>query len=96
MNAQPQEKIKMSPEEYLEFERNSESKHEYFEGEIYAMVGARVNHNRISSNIIAKLNNKFKNSNSLCDVFASDMRVKIQENGKYIYPDIVAVCGDSD
>ena len=94
MNAQPQEKIKMSQEEYLEFERNSDFRHEYFRGEIYAMVGARVNHNRISSNIIAQVKNKFKASHSSCDVFASDMRVKIQENGKYTYPDIVAVCGD--
>jgi len=45
MNAQPQEKIKMPPEEYLEFERNSEMKHEYFDGEIFAMTGASLNHN---------------------------------------------------
>ena len=41
----PQQYIKMTPEEYLEFERTSELKHEYCDGEIFAMTGARPNHN---------------------------------------------------
>ncbi|SLM31603.1 conserved hypothetical protein [Desulfamplus magnetovallimortis] len=61
---------------------------------MFAMVGARVNHNRISSNITTELNNKFKANQSPCDVFSSDMRVKIQESSIYTYPDIVAICGD--
>ncbi|MBF0201675.1 MAG: Uma2 family endonuclease, partial [Desulfamplus sp.] len=43
----PQKKIKVTPEEYLEFDKNSEFKNEYFDGEIFSMVGARKNHNRI-------------------------------------------------
>lgn len=48
----PQKKTKMTPEEYLEFEKTSELKHEYFDGKLFAMVGARKNHNWISSNIV--------------------------------------------
>ncbi|MBF0242932.1 MAG: Uma2 family endonuclease [Desulfamplus sp.] len=86
----PQEKQRMTPEDYLEFEKNSELKHEYFDGEIFAMVGARKNHNRVSSNTSRILGNQLLNRP--CDVFISDMRVKIPEIEKYTYPDIVVAC----
>ncbi len=41
-------KTKLSPEEYLEFERKSEERHEFFNGEIFAMSGAKRNHNIIA------------------------------------------------
>jgi len=91
MNAQPEETIQMTPEEYLEFERHSEIKHEYFDGEIFAMIGASVNHNRIGSNINRLLGNQLVNRP--CDIFSNDMRVKIQRVKKYTYPDIAVVCG---
>lgn len=94
MNAQPQKKTRMTPEEYLEFERTSEIKHEYFEGEIFAMVGASLNHNKISINLVRELGNRLKDSS--CDLFSNDLRVKVQEIDKYTYPDIVIVCGDID
>ncbi len=92
MNAQPQEKTYMTPEEYLEFERTSEIRHEYVDGEIFAMAGASLNHNRVNGNIFNEIKNQLKKSP--CDAFASDMRVKVNELEKYTYPDIVVVCGD--
>jgi Uma2 family endonuclease len=92
MTAKSKEKNRMTPDEYLEFERNSEIRHEYFEGEIFAMTGGSLNHNQISANIVRELGNQLKNSP--CRAFASDMRVKVNEIEKYIYPDIVVVCGD--
>ncbi len=89
---QPQQKRKMSPEEYLAFERASEFKYEYFNGEIFAMTGAGVNHNRIASNIHYALRNQL--NGRPCDVFLNDMRVKVQEIDKYTYPDVVVSCGD--
>lgn len=86
----PQEKQKMTPEDYLEFEKNSELRHEYFDGEIFTMVGARKNHNRVNSNVSRMLGNQLLNRS--CDVFISDMRVKIPEIEKYTYPDIVVAC----
>lgn len=94
MNAQPQKKTRITPEEYLEFERTSEIKHEYFEGEIFAMVGASLNHNKISINLVRELGNRLKDSS--CDLFSNDLRVKVQAIDKYTYPDIVVVCGDID
>lgn len=92
MNAQPKEKTIMSTEEYLELERVSEVKHEYFDGEIFAMVGASLNHNQISGNIFGVLWSQLKQSP--CRPFVNDLRVKVQQLDKYTYPDIVVACGD--
>lgn len=92
MNAQPQERIKMTREEYLYFEKTSEIKHEYFDGEIFAMTGASLNHNRISRNIAGELINVLKGSS--CENFTGDMRVKVEAIEKYTYPDIAIVCGE--
>ena len=94
MNIQPQEKTIMTPAEYLVIERASlDIKHEFYDGEIFAMVGAGRNHVRINANLTAKLHNKFEINNNHCEVWPNDMRVKI-ENG-YVYPDIVVTCDDA-
>lgn len=86
----PQKKKKITPEEYLEFEKNSELKNEYFDGEIFAMVGAGKNHNIISVNISGELRHKLKGTS--CMNFVGDMRVKVEKIEKYTYPDIVVAC----
>ncbi len=94
MTAQPQEKNKMTPREYLTRERSSfDIKHEFFNGEIFAMVGAGRNHNRINVNLTRELGNDFKANQFACDLFSNDMRVKIEDS--YAYPDIVIFCGDA-
>lgn len=81
-----------TPAEYLEFERNSEIKHELIDGEVFEMAGAVKRHNQISSNIIRLLGNQLLEKD--CNTYSSDMRVKITASGNYTYPDIVAVCGE--
>jgi Uma2 family endonuclease len=94
MTAQSQEKNKMTPREYLTRERSSfDIKHEFFNGEIFAMVGAGRNHNRINVNLTRELGNDFKANQFACDLFSNDMRVKIEDS--YAYPDIVIFCGDA-
>ena len=94
MTTHPQEKNKMTPGEYLALERSSlDIKHEFFNGEIFAMVGAGRNHNRINVNLTRELGNDFKTDKFACDLFSNDMRVKIEDG--YAYPDIVIFCGDA-
>jgi Uma2 family endonuclease len=81
----------MTPQAYLEFERASEIKHEYFEGEVFAMSGASRNHNRIVISVGASLYAQLRQSP--CEVFPSDMRVKAH-SGLYTYPDISAACSE--
>ncbi len=85
-------KSKMTPEEYLEFERKSEEKHEYFNGEIFVMAGAKRRHNVIVLNFGSEIRQKLKGKR--CEGYASDMRVFISNTELYTYPDLVVVCGE--
>lgn len=80
----------MGIDEYLDFERTSDVKHEYFDGEIFAMAGASPNHNIITSNTITQLTNQIGERN--CIVFASDQMIRTP-SGLFAYPDISVVCG---
>jgi len=80
------------PEEYLAFERAAEYKNEYFDGEIYAMVGASRKHNLITLNIGGELRAQLKGRD--CEGYVSDMRVRIPTANVYTYPDVVVVCGE--
>lgn len=82
----------ISPKEYLDMEVVAEEKHEYFDGEVVAMAGARENHNRIVANLIGEIHNKLKGKT--CDVFPSDLRIKTPSSNSYLYPDLSIVCGD--
>ncbi len=76
--------------EYLALERAASTKSEYFDGEIFAMAGASREHNQISTNTVRVLANQLLDK--LCNVYASDMKVKIDKVKKYTYPDIVIAC----
>lgn len=84
----------LTPEKYLAVERQAECKSEYFAGEMFAMAGASRQHNLIVSNLIRILGNQLLEHN--CNVYPSDMRVKISKIDKYTYPDIVVACGEEE
>jgi Uma2 family endonuclease len=77
-------------EEYLELEKPSTEKHEYFQGEIFAMSGAGNNHNDIFSNVFIEIGNKLKGKP--CRPYGSDKRMTIPENTLFTYPDISIYC----
>ena len=83
---------RLTVEQYLALEAESEVKHEYIDGEIFAMTGGSANHSAIIAYTIAALINQLDETE--CVVRASDMRVKINEL-RYVYPDISVVCGES-
>jgi Uma2 family endonuclease len=87
-----QAKTLVTPEEYLAFERAAEYKNEYFDGEIFAMVGASRRHNLITLNVAAEFRAKLRGRG--CETYASDMRVRISSANLYTYPDVVVVCGE--
>lgn len=89
MTAQPKQYF--SSEEYLAFERSSDEKHEYYAGHIFAMAGGSARHNRIAGSTYATLYNQLRQRK--CNVYPSDMRVKMPQTGLYTYPDITIVCG---
>ncbi|MCE2719243.1 MAG: Uma2 family endonuclease [Dolichospermum sp.] len=78
-----------TPEEYLELEATADYKSEYIDGQIIAMAGLSINHNRISLNLSSGLNFAFKNQNY--EVFMGDMRLWIPQKLIYIYPDVIII-----
>src|SRR5687768_3352181 len=81
-----------TPEEYLLHERQAESKHEFYNGEIFAMAGASRAHNLIATNVSRDLSLQLEERPR--EVYAGDMRVKVSATGLYTYPDIVVVCDE--
>ncbi len=86
----PQPLIHLTPEQYLSQERQSDTKSEYFDGEIFAMAGASREHNQISANLVRVLGNQLLDKP--CSVYSSDMKVRIEKARKYTYPDLVIAC----
>ena len=77
--------------EYLEFERTSEQKHEFYNGELFAMAGASPEHNFVKENLVIEFGIRFKGGP--CRTLSSDQRVKVERTRLFTYPDIVIVCG---
>ena len=84
----------LTPEEYLAIERRSEFKSEYFDGETFAMAGGSKRHNLVAGNINRILGTQLLERE--CNVYNSDMRVKIASVGKYTYPDASVSCAQEE
>jgi Uma2 family endonuclease len=84
----------LSSDEYFQMEENSEIKHEFYRGDVFAMAGAKRKHNIVVSNLIITIGSSFKNRP--CVVYPSDMRVRVEEGRHYTYPDLSLVCGRSE
>jgi Uma2 family endonuclease len=88
---QPQAIDRCTPEEYLRREQAATEKHEYYDGEVFAMAGGTFEHSRIIANVIGELRNRL--NRTPCGVQDSNLRVKIPRNRTYAYPDASVVCG---
>lgn len=81
----------ISEEQYLSNELLSSVKHEYIDGQVYAMAGAHANHNRLSATLVRKIGNHLEGKP--CQPYASDMKVKI--GSKFFYPDVLVDCAEN-
>jgi Uma2 family endonuclease len=82
----------LTPEQYLELDRASELRNEYYRGRMYAMPGGSVRHATIITNLGGELRTALKKRP--CVVTASDLRVCVAPDGLYTCPDIAVVCGE--
>ncbi len=85
---------KLSPKEYLTLEAGSPIKHEYFDGDVFAMAGATDAHVTIAGNLFAELRSHLRGSG--CRVFISDMKARIESRNCFFYPDILVTCDPRD
>lgn len=88
------EQVHLSPEQYLSYEEASPIKHEYRDGEVYAMAGASDAHVTIALNLAVGLRNHIRGTG--CRVYLSDMKARINANNRFFYPDVMVTCDERD
>ena len=81
-----------TPEEYLEFERAADERHEFFDGEISAMAGESLSHSRICVNLTGEASGGLIGKS--CEALSSNMKVRTSTASLFSYPDLTIVCGE--
>ncbi len=84
----------LTVEEYLHYEELSDIRHEYIQGQVYAMSGGSQEHDLISVNIITGLKNQLRGSG--CRVFSGNLKVRIKQLDLFYYPDVSMSCNPQD
>ncbi|ASF44918.1 Uma2 family endonuclease [Methylovulum psychrotolerans] len=86
--------VHITEQDYLLWEAENGRKHEYIDGDCYAMAGAGEKHNCIALNIAIVLRIAARGGG--CGVFVSDMKCRLEEGKFYYYPDVMLVCNKAD
>ena len=89
MATQPQRRYSL--DDYFAVEATAVTRHEYYRGEIFAMAGASLTHNRLTLNILTALRISLRAGP--CEAFGSDLRIGTP-SGLYTYPDVSVICGE--
>ena len=84
----------ISPEDYLHEEEQRTHKHEYRQGQVYAMAGASNNHVLITVNLSSLLRNHLRGKG--CLPYIADTKVRIESINTYYYPDLLVTCDSRD
>jgi Uma2 family endonuclease len=87
--AQPERFHQMTVEEYLEFERSSPDRHEFRDGQVWAMAGAKNRHTRVGRNLLLLLSQV---AQAGCEALANDVKVRVDGSRMYYYPDLAFTC----
>jgi len=90
----PQQPPQMTVEEYLEWESQQEVRHEYVNGELFAMTGGTIPHNDIALNLYRALYPHLRSRG--CRINVSDVKVAVNPTSPYYYPDIIVSCDPRD
>ncbi len=90
----PQEKIPFGPDDYLAWEMTQIERHEYVDGEVFAMSGASDPHGTVTGNLFAALHGHVRGTP--CKPFVADMKVHVATANSFYYPDIVVTCDPRD
>ena len=85
-------KSRLTPEDYLTFERESTSRHDYLDGKIFEMAGESLSHSRICINLGGEV--RFKLKGKPCEALSPNMKVRTSNASLFSYPDLTIVCGE--
>jgi Uma2 family endonuclease len=86
--------LRLTPQEYFDWEAQQLERYEYFDGEVFAMTGGSLAHGRIGLNIGSILKSHVRGTG--CTTFNSDCKLGITENGPFTYPDVSVSCDNAD
>ena len=92
MSALPKVELIYTPEEYLEFERSSIERHEFWDGYIFQMAGESLSHSRICVNLTREAS--FGLLGKPCEALSPNMKVRTSTASLFSYPDLTIVCGE--
>ncbi|XAH25803.1 Uma2 family endonuclease [Xylophilus sp. GW821-FHT01B05] len=92
--AHPVPKKPFSPADYLSWEAEQPERHEYLDGEVFAMAGAEDRHVTAAGNLYIFLRQHF--TGTPCRTYMSDMRLHIATANAYFYPDVLVTCSAAD
>lgn len=84
----------ITPEAYLAVEMASDTRNEYLKGEVFAMVGTSSAHNVIVGNLYMAFRNHLRGGP--CQVFALDLKLRVEAANAYFYPDLMVTCTEAD
>jgi Uma2 family endonuclease len=84
----------MTPDEFLAWEIAQTERHEFVDGEVYAMAGGDDRHARVTLNLAGAMNLHLRGS--ACRVYSTDMRLNVESLGSYFYPDVMVSCSQAD
>ena len=94
MSARAVHPVFYSFRDYVRVEQDSQIKHEYLDGQIYAMAGGTAEHALLAAVITSELMVALRGlRDGRCRVYSSDMRVRVRKAGLCTYPDVTVVCG---
>lgn len=84
----------ISPDEYLTLERTADVRHEYVNGEVYAMVGTSRRHNVTTQNLSGALRPSIRRRG--CESYTENVKVRVEAANAFYYPDLVVTCNSKD
>jgi Uma2 family endonuclease len=90
----PEKVAEFSPEEYLRWENAHSEKHEYYRGEVFAMVGATRKHVSAAINLSLELGQHLRGTG--CRIYMSDMKLRVEAANAFFYPDLIVTCDAND
>lgn len=92
--SQPAPQYRFDASSYLDWEAQQTDKHEYLDGEVFAMAGASDAHVTLAGNLFVALRTHLRGGP--CSVFISDMKLRVEADNAYFYPDVFVTCAEAD
>ncbi len=90
----PKSEPRLTLAEYLELEKDTQQKYDYYNGYVYAMAGGTYEHNTITGNVFSEINQRLKGKS--CQIMNSDTKLYLEKNNNYVYPDAMIICGEKE